>query len=109
MPGRPPAHNGFSGGRWRVLIQVARTGAIGDPGGMTKHTLTITLDADITDEDALVESVQSATPEDSLSPDDIRAEDRAAASLVAGVSKALKDLSVPGVEISEPKVAARDE
>ncbi|WP_298747295.1 hypothetical protein [uncultured Serinicoccus sp.] len=75
---------------------------------MTKHTLTITLDADITDEDALVESVEQDTPEDSLSPQDIREEERAASSLVAGVSKALKDLSVPGVEISQPKVEARD-
>jgi hypothetical protein len=76
---------------------------------MARHTLTITLDAEITDEAALVESVRSATPEDSLSPDDIREEDRPAATLVAGVSKALKDLSVPGVQIGEPKVVARDE
>lgn len=75
---------------------------------MTKHTLTITLDADITDEDALVEAVESDTPEDSLSPNDIREEDRASSALVAGVSKALKDLSVAGVQISEPKVVARD-
>lgn len=76
---------------------------------MAKHTLTITLDAEITDEAALVESVQSETPGDSLSPQDIREEDRATATLVAGVSKALKGLSVPGVEIGEPKVVARDE
>lgn len=76
---------------------------------MSKHTLTITLDAEITDEDALVQAVQADTPEDSLSPDDIREEDRAASSLVAGISKALKDLTVPGVEIGEPKVVARDE
>ena len=76
---------------------------------MSKHTLTITLDAEITDEAALVEAVESDTPEDSLSPDDIREEDRAASSLVAGVSKALKDLSVPGVTIGEAKVVARDE
>lgn len=75
---------------------------------MAKHTLTITVDAEITDEEALVDSVRSETPEDSLSPDDIREEDRASAALVAGVSKALRDLSVPGVEIDEPKVAARD-
>ena len=76
---------------------------------MTTHTLTITVDAEITDESALIESVQSDTPEGSLSPDDIREEDRAASTLVAGVSKALKGLSVPGVEISEPKVVARDQ
>lgn len=76
---------------------------------MTTHTLTITLDATITDEDALVQAVESDTPEDSLSPQDIREEDRAASTLVAGISKALKDLSVPGVEIGEPKVVARDE
>lgn len=76
---------------------------------MSKHTLTITLDAEITDEDALVDAVRSDTPEDSLSPQDIREEDRASSALVAGVSKALKDLSVPGVEIGEPKVVARDE
>lgn len=76
---------------------------------MTTHTLTITLDATITDEDALVQAVDSDTPEDSLSPQDIREEDRAASTLVAGISKALKDLSVPGVEIGEPKVVARDE
>lgn len=76
---------------------------------MTTHTLTITLDATITDEDALVQAVESDTPEDSLSPQDIREEDRAASTLVAGISKALKDLSVPGVEIGEPKVIARDE
>ncbi|WP_156875755.1 hypothetical protein [Ornithinimicrobium pekingense] len=76
---------------------------------MSKHTLTITLDAEITDEDALVEAVESDTPEGSLSPDDIREEDRASSSLVAGVSKAIKDLSVPGVTIGEPKVVARDD
>ncbi|MFW5471304.1 hypothetical protein ACOCJ4_14815 [Knoellia sp. CPCC 206435] len=76
---------------------------------MTTHTLTITVDAEITDEAALIESVQSDTPEGSLSPDDIREEDRASSTLVAGVSKALKGLSVPGVEIREPKVVARDE
>lgn len=76
---------------------------------MSTHTLTITVDAEITDESALVESVRSDTPEGSLSPDDIREEDRAASTLVAGVSKALKGLSVPGVEISEPKVVARDQ
>lgn len=76
---------------------------------MTKHTLTIKLDAEITDESALIESVESDTPEDSLSPHDIREEDRASSTLVAGISKALKDLSVPGVEIGEPKVVARDE
>ncbi|WP_131104616.1 hypothetical protein [Ornithinimicrobium sufpigmenti] len=76
---------------------------------MSKHTLTIRLDAEITDEDALVQAVQADTPEDSLSPDDIREEDRAASSLVAGISKALRDLTVPGVEIGEPKVVARDE
>ncbi|MGC5583420.1 hypothetical protein ACQE98_16870 [Ornithinimicrobium sp. W1679] len=75
---------------------------------MAKHTLTITVDAEITDEEALVQSVRSDTPEDSLSPDDIREEDRASAALVAGISKALRDLSVPGVDIDEPKVAARD-
>lgn len=75
---------------------------------MAKHTLTIELDADITDEAALVESVRADTPDDSLSPDDIREEDRASAALVAGVSKALKELSVPGVDIGEPRVAARD-
>ena len=76
---------------------------------MATHTLTITLDAEITDEDALVESVRSDTPEGSLSPDDIREEDRASSTLVAAVSKAIKDLSVPGVEIGDPKVVARDE
>ena len=76
---------------------------------MAKHTLTITLDAEITDEDALVQAVESDTPDDSLSPEDIREEDRAASSLVAGVSKALKGISVPGVEIGEPKVVARDQ
>ncbi|QFG68478.1 hypothetical protein [Ornithinimicrobium pratense] len=76
---------------------------------MSKHTLTIQLDAEITDEDALVEAVQSDTPEDSLSPQDIRQEDRAPSALVAGISKALKDLSVPGVEVGEAKVVARDE
>ncbi|MDD9207030.1 hypothetical protein PU560_11205 [Georgenia sp. 10Sc9-8] len=76
---------------------------------MATHTLTITLDADITDEAALIESVQSDTPDGSLSPEDIREEDRASSTLVAAVSKAIKDLSVPGVEIGEPKVAARDE
>jgi len=76
---------------------------------MAKHTLTITLDAEITDEDALVQAVESDTPDDSLSPDDIREEDRAASTLVAGVSKALKGISVPGVEIGEPKVVARDQ
>ncbi|MEE6274545.1 hypothetical protein V2J56_14440 [Georgenia sp. MJ206] len=75
---------------------------------MTKHTLTIEIDAEITDEAALVESVRESTPEGSLSPDDIREEDRASSSLVAGVSKALKDLAVPGVTISEPKVTTRD-
>ncbi|MEE6295370.1 hypothetical protein [Georgenia wangjunii] len=75
---------------------------------MTKHTLTIEIDAEITDEAALVESVRESTPEGSLSPDDIREEDRASSSLVAGVSKALKDLAVPGVAISEPKVTTRD-
>jgi len=76
---------------------------------MTTHTLTITLDAEITDETALIESVESDTPEGSLSPDDIREEDRAAATLVAGVSKALKGLEVPGVEIRQPKIVARDQ
>jgi hypothetical protein len=76
---------------------------------MSTHTLTITLTAEITDEQALVEAVESHTPEDSLSPDDIREDDRASASLVAGVSKALKDLSVPGVEISDPTVRGRDD
>ncbi|KUG55617.1 hypothetical protein AVL62_04700 [Serinicoccus chungangensis] len=91
-----------------MQVQVAPGDDIGESGAMTKHTLTITLDADITDEDALVESVEQDTPEDSLSPHDIREEERAASSLVAGVSKALKELSVPGVEISQPKVEARD-
>ncbi len=76
---------------------------------MHTHTLTITLEAEITDEAALVESVRSGTPEGSLSPHDIREEDRASATLVAGVSKALKDLAVPGVEIGEAKVVSRDE
>lgn len=76
---------------------------------MSTHTLTITLDAEIADEAALVEAVRSDTPEGSLSPDDIREEDRASSSLVAAVSKALKDLIVPGVEIREPKVVARDQ
>lgn len=76
---------------------------------MTTHTLTITVDAEITDEAALIESVRSDTPEGSLSPDDIREEDRAASTLVAGVSKALKALEVPGVAIHEPKVVTRDE
>lgn len=76
---------------------------------MSTHTLTITLDAEIADEAALVEAVRSDTPEGSLSPDDIREEDRASSSLVAAVSKALKDLTVPGVEIREPKVVARDQ
>lgn len=53
--------------------------------------------------------MRSDTPEGSLSPDDIREEDRGAATLVAGVSKELKGLSVPGVGIGEPKVVARDE
>jgi hypothetical protein len=94
---------------WAVLLQVADRGSIGKSAVMTTHTLTITLDATITDEDALVQAVESDTPEDSLSPQDIREEDRAASTLVAGISKALKDLSVPGVEIGEPKVVARDE
>lgn len=88
--------------------RVAEGGAVRESGQMATHTLTITLDAEITDEAALVESVRSHTPDDSLSPDDIREEDRASATLVAGVSKALKDLAVPGVEIGEPKVVARD-
>lgn len=76
---------------------------------MSTHTLTITVDAEIVDETALVEAVSSDTPEGSLSPDDIREEDRAASTLVAAVSKALKGLTVPGVEIHEPKVVSRDE
>lgn len=76
---------------------------------MTTHTLTITVDAEITDESALVEAVRADTPEGSLSPDDIREEDRASSSLVAGVSKALRELAVPGVEIREPRVVSRDE
>lgn len=87
---------------------MADSRVVRDASSMTKHTLTIEIDADITDEAALVESVRESTPEESLSPDDIREEDRASSSLVAGVSKALKDLSVPGVTISEPKVTARD-
>jgi hypothetical protein len=75
---------------------------------MATHTLTIEIDAEITDEAALVEAVRSDTPEDSLSPDDIREEDRAASALVAGVSKALKGIAVPGVRIAEPRVTARD-
>lgn len=75
---------------------------------MAKHTLTITLEAEITDEDALVQAVGSDTPDESLAPDDIREEDRASSSLVAGVSKAVKDLSVPGVEMGEVKVVSRD-
>jgi hypothetical protein len=97
---------------WREpsnLIRVADARDIGKSSAMNKHTLTITLDAEITDEDALVESVASATPEGSLSPQDIREDDRASATLVAGISKALKNLSVPGVEIGDPKVVARDE
>lgn len=74
---------------------------------MAKHTLTITLEAEITDEDALVQAVGSDTPDESLTPDDIREEDRASSSLVAGVSKAVKDLSVPGVEMGEVKVVSR--
>ena len=70
---------------------------------MTTHTLTITVDAEITDEAALIESVQSDTPEGSLSPDDIREEDRAASTLVAGVSKALKALAVPGSRSTSPR------
>lgn len=93
----------------RRAARVARTGSVREARVMSKHTLTITLDAEITDEAALVESVASATPEGSLSPEDIREEDRASSTLVAGVSKALKDLSVPGVEIGEPKVVSRDE
>ena len=88
---------------------MAGTAVVRQARTMSKHTLTMTLDAEITDEAALVEAVESDTPEDSLSPDDIREEDRAASSLVAGVSKALKDLSVPGVTIGEAKVVARDE
>lgn len=80
---------------------MAGTAVVRQARTMSKHTLTITLDAEITDEAALVEAVESDTPEDSLSPDDIREEDRAASSLVAGVSKALKDLSLPGVTIGE--------
>lgn len=76
---------------------------------MTKHTLTITVEAEITDADALVQAVESDTPEDSLSPDDIREEDRASSTLVAGVSKALKGMSVPGVELGEVKVVSRGE
>ncbi len=75
---------------------------------MAKHTLTIEVEAEIADEAALVDFVRSETPEDSLSPDDIREEDRAASSVVAGVSKALKELSVPGLTIREPRVTARD-
>ena len=75
---------------------------------MSTHTLTITVDAEIVDETALVDAVSSDTPEGSPSPDDIREEDRAASSLVAAVSKALKELSVPGVEIHGPKVVSRD-
>lgn len=76
---------------------------------MTKQTLTITVEAEITDEDALVHAVEADTPEDSLSPGDIREEDRASSTLVAGVSKALKGMSVPGVELGEVKVVSRDE
>lgn len=90
-------------------VRVADVGSIGESAAMTTHTLTITLDATITDEDALVGAVESDTPEDSLSPHDIREEDRASSALVAGISKALKNLSVPGVEIGQPKVVSRDE
>lgn len=92
-----------------MSTQMADTTWIRQARTMSKHTLTITLDAEITDEAALVEAVESDTPEGSLSPDDIREEDRTPSSLVAGVSKALKDLSVPGVTIGEAKVVARDE
>lgn len=92
-----------------MATQMADTAWIRQARTMSKHTLTITLDAEITDEAALVEAVESDTPAGSLSPDDIREEDRAPLSLVAGVSKALKDLSVPGVSIGEAKVVARDE
>lgn len=92
-----------------MSTQMADTTWIRQARTMSKHTLTITLDAEITDEAALVEAVESDTPEGSLSPDDIREEDRAPSSLVAGVSKALKGLSVPGVTIGEAKVVARDE
>jgi len=88
--------------------RLAGYGRIGESSAMTKHTLTITLDAEITDQDALVQAVEADTPEGSLAPNDIREDDRASASLVAGISKALKNLSVPGVEIAEPKVVARD-
>ena len=76
---------------------------------MTKHTLTLELQVDVTDEDALVGAVRDSTPEDSLQPDDIRPEDRAASSLVAGVSKAAKGLQVPGVTIESATVTERDE
>jgi hypothetical protein len=75
---------------------------------MAKHTLTVELEAEITDQAALVDFVRSETPEGSLTPDDIREEDRAGSSVVAGVSKALKSLSVPGVAIREPRVTSRD-
>ncbi|GIG29701.1 hypothetical protein [Cellulomonas marina] len=75
---------------------------------MTTHTLTLELQVDITDEDALVDAVRASTPEDSLQPDDIRPEDRAASSLVAAFSKAGKDLQVPGLTIQDVKVVERD-
>ena len=59
-----------------MATQMADTTSIRQARTMSKHTLTITLDAEITDEAALVEAVESDTPEGSLSPDDIREEDR---------------------------------
>ncbi|WP_129336168.1 hypothetical protein [Cellulomonas endophytica] len=75
---------------------------------MAKHTLTLELQVDVTDEAALVDAVRDSTPEDSLQPDDIREEDRTASSLVAAFSKAAKGLSVPGVDVHEAKVLERD-
>ena len=71
---------------------------------MAQQTMTVEVTLDITDEDALVGAVRDSTPADSLQPDDIRPEDRTSAALVAGLSKAVKGLDVPGVIINQAKV-----
>lgn len=71
---------------------------------MAQQRMTIELTVDITDENALVDSVRDSTPEDALQPDDIRPQDRASSALVAGLSKAVKALSIPGVTVNAAKV-----
>lgn len=74
--------------------------------GSGRQTLTVELTVSITDADALVQAVRESTPKDALAPDDIREEDRASSSLVAGLSKAVKGLSVPGVQIHDATVVS---